>query len=530
MYDILIRNGKIVDGSGETPIVGDIAIKDRKIAAVGGCSHAEAERTIDAEGLIVSPGFIDHHSHSDSSLIGPHRFDNKVSQGITTELVGQCGQTVAPMKPEALVKFGERYGIQEDRVTFLSEKLGTFSDYVDYLETIDLGDNWAVYAGHGTIREFVLGHENRAPTDHELQEMKDHIRNAMEAGAVGVSSGLIYPPASYADTDELVALLKVVAEYGGNYTTHMRSEGDTIVEAVKEALEIGERAGVPVNIAHLKLSGKNNWNKLDEILKLIENAQNRGLKVRADMYPYLAGSAGLINAIPNCFAAQGPENLVENLKDKNFRKIVWQELQTGTGFENLIEYCGFGGVKIFGAAITVELTGKSIAEIAVERSTQAFDTICDIIVENDGDVRAGYFMREEDQVTRLFALPYVMGCTDGAIESDLFPAGHPRNTGSFPQMMRKFVREKKLVTIEEAIHKFTYLPADMAGLKTKGLIKEGYDADIAIFDLETLTDHADYINPTAKNEGMKYVIVNASIAVQDDQFTGVFAGKVLRKP
>ncbi|RLE35157.1 MAG: D-aminoacylase [Acidobacteria bacterium] len=529
MYDLLIQNGKIVDGSGEAVFVGDVAIKDGKIAAVGRFSPTEAEKIIDAEGLIVAPGFIDHHSHSDYSLLGPHRFDNKVEQGITTEIVGQCGGTLAPIRPQDLERAAGMFGLADDQVKFFSEKLGTFSQYVDYLETIDLGDNWAFNAGHGSIREFVLGYENRAPTAHELEEMKDHVRNAMEAGAVGLSTGLIYPPASYADTDELVALLKVVAEYGGNYTTHMRSEGDSIVEAVREALEIGERAGVPVNIAHFKLCGKNNWNKLGEILELIENAQNRGLKVRADMYPYLAGSAGLIDAIPNCFAAEGPERLVENLKNEDFRKRVWRELQTGSGFENLIEYCGFDGVKIFGAAITEELKGKSIAEIAEERSTQPFDTICDIIVENAGDVRAGYFMREEAQVARLFALPYVMGCTDGSIKSEFLPAGHPRDTGSFPQLIRKFVREKKIVSIEEAIHKLTYLPADMTGLKGKGLIEEGYDADIAIFDLETLTDHADYLYPEAKNEGMKYVIVNGSIAVQDDQFTGVFSGKVLRK-
>jgi N-acyl-D-aspartate/D-glutamate deacylase len=413
MYDLLIQNGKIVDGSGGDCFMTNIAIRNEEIVEVGDCLGAEATMTIDAAGLVVAPGFIDHHSHSDFSLMGPHRFDNKVEQGITTEIVGQCGATLAPIRSEDLVKAAAVFGFAEDQVAVFARRLGTFSDYVDFLETVSLGDNWA---------------------------------------------------------------------------------------------------------------------KLDQVLELIRTAQKRGLKVRADMYPYLAGSTGLIDAIPNGFAAEGLEKLVENLKDTNFRETVWRELQTGTGFENLIEYCGFEGIKIFGAAeASKDLIGKSIAEIAEERSTDPFDTVCDIIVENNGGVRAGYFMREEAQPAIIIAEPFVMGGTDGSIESDILPGGHPRSIGAFPQMIRKYVREQAVVSIEEAVHKFSWMPADMAGLKNKGLIREGYDADIAIFDAETLTDHADFGDPEAKNEGMKYVIVNGVIAVENDRFTGRHAGKVLRR-
>jgi len=529
MFDLVILNGRIVDGSGGAAFVGDIAVQDGEIIAVGGCSQGGAERSIDAEGLIVTPGFIDHHSHSDLSLLGPHRFDNKLEQGITTEVVGQCGHSAAPVRRGELERAGKLYGVPEDRIGLLAERLGSFGDYVDYLESIELGDNWAFYVGHGAIRELVLGYENRPPTNHELEEMKNHVRQAMEAGALGLSTGLIYPPGSYADTDELVALLEVVAQYGGTYTTHMRSEGDGILDAIEEALEIGERAGVPVNISHLKVCGRKNWNKLEKVFELIEGAQQRGLKVRADMYPYLAGSTGLIDALPHRLSEQGPEKLVENLRDSRFRKIVWEELQADTGFENLIEYCGFDGIRILGAITTKEVVGKSLAEIARERSTAPFDTLCDILVENNGKVRAGYFIRDEAQLARIFSRPYVMGGTDGSIESEILPGGHPRSIGTFPRLIRKFVREEKTLGIEEAVRKLTFLAADTAGLERKGLIKDGFDADIVVFDLERLTDHADFANPTAKNEGMKCVIVNGSIAVEDDHCTGVNAGKVLRR-
>ena len=530
MYDLLIKNGKIADGSGDLACyAADIAIKDGKIVRVGQGLDGETERVIDANGLIVSPGFIDHHSHSDYSMIVDHNFANMVEQGITTEIVGQCGGTLAPMSYQTLKNMAAMYGHEGEDFETLSEKLKTFDNYVKFLESRDLGDNWAFYAGHSTIRTHVVGYENRPPTKDELEIMKDHVRNAMEAGALGITTGLIYPPGSYADTDEIVELIKVVAEYGGTYCSHMRSEGDTIIESIKEVIEIGERAGVPVNISHFKLLGKKNWHKLEEVFKLIDKARSKGMKIRADMYPYLAGATGLISALPNKFASAGSEKIVENLKNKDFRKTVWEELQIGSGFENLIEYCGFDGIMLLTAPVTKELIGKMVTEIAEERRKSPFDTFCDLIMENKGGAMAGYFFRKEEHTTEMFKQPYVMGGTDGGIESSIFPMFHPRHMGTFPQLIRKFVKEQRIFTIEEAVHKLSYIPADMAGLKTKGLIKEDYDADIAIFDLEKLTDHADYINPKAKNEGMKNVIVNGRVVVENDDFIRIHVGKVLRK-
>jgi len=529
MYDLLIKKGNIADGSKRASFVADIAVKDGSIVAIGTDLGGETKRTINADGLVVTPGFIDNHSHSDFGITSEHHFDNVVEQGITTEIVGQCGNTFAPASPEMVQQAAGMMGLSEDDVKFYSRHMASFETYAAYLDNMDLGVNWAFLAGHSAIREYVMGYENRSPSSEELDRMKDQVKQAMEAGALGVSTGLIYPPGAYADIDELVALLKVAAPYGGTYTTHMRSEGDTIIEAIQEALEIGKRAGVAVNISHMKLGGKNNWHKLDEVFELIEKAQNRGVKVRSDMYPYLAGCTSLVAAIPNKFMAQGFETLVENLKAKDLRQTIIQELETGTGFENLIKYCGFNGITVVSAPVTTELIGKNIAEIAEASNSDPFDTFCDTIIKNQGNVSAAFFVRSEDHIAQQFLKPYMMGGTDGGIDAASYPSAHPRHTGTFPQLIRKFVREQKIVSIEEAAHKFSYLPAELAGFKNKGLIKQGFDADIAIFDLDTLTDHADYLNPKAKNEGMKYVIVNGVVAVENDRFTGKFNGKLLRR-
>ena len=529
MYDLVIKNANIADGSKKPIFTADLGIKDGKIAAINADIGDTAKKTIQAAGLVAAPGFIDNHSHSDLAMLGKYRFDNIVEQGITTEITGQCGMGTAPMTYEDLEKFAGMFGVNARNLCSFSKQAETFSGYVKHLETLELGNNMASHVAHGTIRQHVMGFDNRAPGARELDQMKDHVRDAMEAGALGVSSGLIYPPGSYAEPRELVALLKVAAQYGGHYVTHIRNEGDTVVESVTEALEIGEQAGVAVTISHFKVMGKNNWHKMDKLYELIETARDKGMKVRADMYPYRAGCTGLISAIPNKFAAQGHEKLIENLKTRNFREQVKKELLTGKGFENFVDQCGFEGIMILTAAVTRELVGQNIADIARDRAADPFDVLFDIIVENNCGVLAGYISRCPEELIQSFSKPYMMGGTDGAIDSDVLSLAHPRYSGTFPRFIKRYVRERKLVSIEEAVHKLSYLPADMAGLKTKGLIRQGYDADLAIFDLDRLTDHADYINPAGKNEGMKYVIVNGEVAVQDDRFTGIHAGRFIKK-
>lgn len=530
MLDILIKDGTIVNGTGTKRYKGNIGIKDGKIEYIGEC-NADAKKVIDAEGFIVSPGFIDYHSHSDYSLLDEKvNFANYLEQGITTQIVGMCGGTTAPSKLQDIkdlfsMLIGE---IDEEQAKQLANDLKDFNSYFKSIEKKQLGTNMAFYIGHGTVRTAVIGPYNRKPTEEEMYEMKNHVRIAMEAGALGLSTGLIYPPGAYADEDELVELCKVVAEYGGSYCSHMRSEGDRLFEAVEEAINIGRRACVPVNISHIKVAGKNNWGKSDKLISLIDKANEEGIKVTADMYPYKAGATNLNSAVPPKYASDGQAALLEKMKNPKFRAQVKEELFNQTeNYENLIVYCGFDGMQILNSPIK-SIIGKTITQIAEERKKDEFETFCDLIIESNGGSFCAFFMRNDKDIDKVFKHPVVMGGTDGGIESKTFPMFHPRHMGTFPKLLKDLVIEKKLVTLEEGIMKFCKLPAETAKLETKGLLKKGYDADVLVFDLESINYTSDYFNPKGKNKGFKYVIVNGQIAVTDDNFTGVYNGRLLR--
>lgn len=527
MLDILIKNGTIINGSGKKRYKGNIGLKDGKIEFIGCCCEKEAKETIDAEGLIVTPGFIDFHSHSDITLLYETRAINMLGQGITTELTGHCGMTLAPKVDEVFSMI--KHYVDDEKYEELGKTSETVAGFLDYIEKSRLGTNVGFFVGHGAVRGKVLGYENRKPAKKELEKMKDIVREAMEAGALGMSTGLIYPPGVYADEDELVELCKVVAEYGGIYASHMRSEGNWIIESVKETIRIGEKAGVSVVISHHKIAGKQNWGKSKETLALVEEANQRGVKVRLDQYPYKAGATGLIDALPPKYAVDGPIKLLEKLKDEKIRKEMKEQLMSSEAdFENLIYGCGLDGVLILDARITKDLSGKTIAQIAKELNKDPYDTIFDLIIDNKGEVEAAYFMMDDEDIERIMKHKFVMGGTDSAHVSEKIPAGHPRFTGTFVKILSKYVRDKGIVELEEGIRKLTSLPADIAELKTKGLLKEGYDADIVIFDYENLKANSDFTNPSAPNEGIKYVLVNGKVAVKNDAVTGICAGKVIR--
>lgn len=528
MLDILIKNGTIIDGTGKKRYKGNIGLKNGKIEFIGCCCEKEAKEIIDAEGLIVTPGFIDSHSHSDIALLYETRATNKLRQGITTELTGHCGITLTPKVDELFLMI--KPFIDEEKYKELGKISETVSGFLSYIEKNQLGTNIGFYVGHGAVRGKVLGYKNRKPTEEELEKMKDIVREAMEAGAFGMSTGLVYPPGVYADEDELVELCKVVAEYGGVYASHMRSEGNWVIESVEETIRIGEKAGVPVIISHHKITGKQNWGKSKETLKIVEEANKRGVKVRLDQYPYKACATGLINALPPKYAVDGPVKLLEKLKDKKIRKEMKEQLMSSEAdFENLINGCGFDGLLILSAPITKELSGKTMAQIAKELDKDPYETIFDLIIENKGEVEAAYFEMDDEDIERIMKHKFVMGGTDSGYVSEKNHAGHPRCTGSFVKILSKYVRDKGIVEIEEGIRKLTSLPADMVGLKTKGLLKEEYDADIVILDYENLKANSDFTNSSAPNEGIKYVLVNGKIAVKDDAVTGICAGKVIRR-
>lgn len=526
MFDILIMNGTIVDGTGNKRFKGSIGIKDGKIEFAGSGCKKEAKEIIEAEGLVVTPGFIDFHSHSDFVILAESRAMNTLKQGITTEITGHCGVSAVPLTEEMLGSLKEMASGEEYEE--LSKMPGSSKDVLEYINKRPLGTNVAFLCGHGTIRSIVMGYENRKPTEAELDEMKALVGQAMKAGALGMSTGLIYPPGVYADEEEIVELCKVVAEYGGIYASHMRSESKNVVESVKETIRVAEITGIPVVISHHKIAGKDNWGKSKETLKSVEEANARGLKVRLDQYPYQAGATDLINALPPKFAVDGKEKLLEKLKDKNIRNEMKELLSDKEAdFENLIYGAGLDGVLIGDVAGAPELCGKTVAKIAEELNKDPYDVIFDLLLESKGSVGAAYFLMGEEDIERIMAYKYTMGGTDSCYVNESMPAGHPRFTGTFTRILSEYIRDRGIVGLEEGIRKMTSMAADMAGFKYKGVIKEGYDADIVIFDYDNLKVNSDFINPDAPNEGVKYVIVNGEIAVKDDAVTGALAGRVL---
>lgn len=526
MLDIIIKNGTIVDGTGEKRFKADIGIKEDKIMFVGDCNQ-EANEVIDADGLIVSPGFIDYHSHSDMNLLIDGRAMNMLLQGVTTEISGHCGMTLFPAV-EDIFSFLKPY-MSDEQYNKSFEMSQTLNDFINEINKKELGTNCAFYIGHGSVRAKVMGYENRKPTEDELNKMKSIVREAMEAGAVGLTTGLIYPPGVYANEDEIVELCKVVAEFGGSYATHMRSEGNWLLESMKEAIRIGERSGVPVVISHHKVAGKHNWGNSIKSLKLIEEANAKGIKVRADQYPYPAGATDLLSALPPKYAVDGPAAYVEKLKDKKVREDIKSILASDKAdFENLIYGSGLDGVLIIGANKIKEVIGKTIAQLAKEQNKDPYDVIFDLLIEDEGGIGCAYFMMGNEDIERIMAHPLVMGGCDASHSFEDFPAGHPRYTGTFVKILSEYVRDKNICELEEAIRKLSNMPAEMARLETKGLIKENYDADIVIFDYNKLKANSDFTKPSAPNEGIKYVIVNGEITVNNDNITGKFNGKVLR--
>ena len=404
----------------------------------------------------------------------------------------------------------------------------TFGAYLDEVEKLPLGPNMAFTVGQGTIRIAVMGFENRPATAAELLQMKDLVREAMESGALGLSTGLIYPPGVFTSTEEIIELCKVVAEYGGVYVSHIRNESHDVVNAFKEAIEIGRQSGVAVVISHHKIGGKQHWGTSVETLKLIEEANQEGIDVSSDQYPYRAGSTGLKAAIPPLYHEGGTEKLLSRLKDPVIREKVKAEIQTAdNSWENLVLNCGIEGTLVLSCPQVPEAVGKTVVEYAKEQGIDPYDALIDLVVKSEGNAGAAYFMMGDEDIERIMQHPYTMIGTDGGIVDPRF-SSHPRAIGTFPKVLGRYVREKKVLRLEDAIRKMTSLTALKAGFKTKGLVREGFDADLVIFNPETIIDRATYQQPALKNEGMEYVIVNGKIAVRQNRYTNAASGRLIR--
>ncbi len=526
-HNILINNGRVVDGTGNTWFITDIGITNGKIAAMGDLSGEEADQVIDATGYVVSPGFIDIHSHTDTFHITNPTGDSFIMQGVTTNIIGNCGISVAPIskyKIEDLQAIIDKYKLVVD--------WSTFHDFFKRLEDKPTSLNVGSLVGHGTVRMAAMGMDNRVPNTEELEKMKTLVGEAMRDGAFGMSSGLWYPPGSYAHKQEVIELAKVVAKYDGVYITHMRSEEDAVIEALKETLEIGEEAKIKVEISHIKSAGgMKNWGKINEMLPMIENARRRGIDVTSDVYSWTAGSTGLAAYLPNWVSEGGLEKLVERLKSPDIRKRIKHDMKNEARFS--FESIGWDNFMISQSALHPEYQGKFIGELARKRNKDPYEYVFDLLIEENGRVSLVVFEIDPKDVTTVIKNPLSMMASDG---SAISPWGgmeqdqpHPRSYANFVNVLSKYVREEGVITLEEAIRKMTSMPAQRLGLYNRGLLRIGNWADVVIFDPKVVAPRATYMSPHQFPVGVKWVIVNGVVTVEGEKHTGARAGKVLRK-
>ena len=520
-YDVLIRNGMLYDGSGAPGHPGDLAIRGDTIAAIGDLGAARGRVEIDAGGLAVTPGFINMLSWAGESLLADGRSQSDIRQGVTLEVVGE-GQSMGPLNDAMKQEMRERQGDFTYDVAWT-----TLGEYLDHITRRGVSTNIASFVGSATVRIHVLGHEDRSPTPAELDRMRALVREAMEQGAVGLSSALIYAPACYAATDELIALAEVAAEYGGMYISHIRSEEARIFEALDEFFTIAGRTGIRSEIYHLKVADRANWDKLDAVIARVEQAQRDGLRITADMYTYPASSTGLDSALPAWAHEGGHRAMVERLRDPLPRARIAQEIAMSVPPEAVL-------LVAFKNHALRPLIGKTLAEVAGSRGASAAETLMDLIVEDDSRVGACFFSMSEENVRRQIALPWVSFGSDGqslAAEGHFLRSGtHPRAYGTFARLLGKYVRDERIIPLEEAIRRLTAFPAANLRLERRGSLAAGNFADVVVFDPATIQDHATFEHPHQYATGMCHVFVNGQHVLKDGEHTGATPGRVVRGP
>ena len=530
-HDLIIRNGTIVDGTGLQAYVGDLAVDDDQITAVGDLGEARGALEVDAANLIVAPGFINMLSWAGDRLIEDGRSQSDIRQGVTLEVFGE-GTSGGPLNDQ--MKRGE-VASQGD-ITFDIEWT-TLGEYLQYLVKKGISTNVASFVGATTLRIHEVGYDDRPPTDEELDRMRALVRQAMEEGALGIGSSLIYAPAFYAQTDELIELSKVAAEYDGMYISHMRSEGNALLESIDELLTIAREAGIRSEIYHLKAAGEANWDKLDTAISKIEAARTQGLEITADMYNYTAGSTGLDAAMPPSVQEGGYDAWAERLQDPEIRERMRHEITTPTNeWENLMLAAGSEGTLLveFKNPALREYTGQTLADVAEQRGTSIPDTIMDLVIEDGSRVQVVYFLMSEENIKQQLKLPWVSFSSDAG---SMAPEGvflnnstHPRAYGNFARLLGKYVRDEQVISLEEAIRKLTSLPASNLRIQGRGQLSPGYFADIVVFDPTAIQDHATYEEPHQYATGMHHVWVNGARVLADGDHTGAMPGRVVRGP
>lgn len=515
MFDLVLKNGKIIDGTGTPAFYADIAVKDGRIARIARNIEDDCE-ILDVKGLTVTPGFIDSHAHNDLQMLSFPEQREKVEQGITTAIAGTCGTTNAPLSCEFRAEEDVEYGALGKH----SDIHRTWGSYMDTLEKLPLGCNVLCYVGHNALRRAAMGSEDRAPTAEELEKMKALVREAMEHGALGVSFGLAYAPSCYADTQEMIALARVVGEYHGVISAHIRNEGDHVVRAAEEFLTTVRESGARGVYSHLKSSGKENWGKVCHTLRMIDEVNAEGFDVFADVYPYNASHTTLsATIVPKHLHSGGVPALLKALESEAERREIRAFCESRWQDWNWVQITICKGYPDF--------EGKRIPEIAASLGMDEIDAMCEIISKSGNVCSACYFSIWEEDIERVIAHPRTMICTDSGVAGNN-KVFHPRLRASFPRALAKYVRERGTVTLPEMIRKITAMPAAVYGLATKGLLREGMDADICVFDPDAIQDHATFGNCRAPATGLSYVLVGGKIVVKDAVSNGTRAGRVLR--
>ncbi len=524
-YDFHIIGGQIIDGTGSPPVKADLAVVGDKIVKIG-TFKGVSNKTIDASGKIICPGFIDIHSHTDLSLLVNPRAESKIRQGVTTEVVGQDGASLAPITRDKLrllqEGYGKKYGVNIDWMNFTS--------LFDKLQSQGIGVNWLSLVGQGTIREQIVGNENKEATKAQLEQMEDLVGQAMTEGAWGLSSGLEYTPGSFASEDEIAALCKVTSQYGGFYSSHIRNEDDFLVQAVSEAIRTAKKGNIALQIAHFKASGRRNLPKVSECLELIDKEIENGMDITMDRYPYIAYATTLQNIFPTHFRSGSVEDFLERLQSPKTLALMKK-----AAIDKINMLGDWGSIMITSVknSENQKFIGKRVSEIVFPSGQNPFDFVKELLITENGSVGMVGFGMSEEEISSVLRHPRVMIASDGGAAADYGPLSltkpHPRYYGTFPRTLGKYCRENQLFDLPTAVHKMTGLPAMRLGLTDRGILDTGYFADLVIFDPKTIEDQADFMNPHQYPTGIDYVMINGTIAVEYGEHTGVLSGRVLRK-
>jgi N-acyl-D-amino-acid deacylase len=531
-FDIIIKGGTVYDGTGGEGHVADVAIRGDRIAGVGDFAKASAKKAIDAHGLAVAPGFVNMLSWSNESLIQDGRSQSEIRQGVTTEIMGE-GDSMGPLNDRMKARI-----VREQTDIKFEIKWNTLAEYLRYLEKRGISCNVASFLGATTVREYVIGLEDKQPTPEQLDQMRELVRKEMEAGALGIGTSLIYPPAFYAKTEELIELCKVAAKYQGKYISHMRSEGNQLLEGLDEVIRISREAGIPAEVYHIKAAGEKNWPKEDQLLGRIEAAQKEGLKIRANMYTYTAAGTGLDACLPPWTEDGGYPALFKRLRDPATREKIaaevrvdsnaWENLYLAAGSPEKILLVGFKSEKL------KPLTGKSLAEVAKMRGKDPIETIMDLLSEDESRIGTIYYVMSEENLKKELAKPWI---SFGSDEASQAPEGvflksnpHPRAYGNFARVLGKYTRDEKVITLPEAVRRLSALPATNLGLDHRGFIQDGMFADVVVFDPATIADRATFEKPHQYAVGMKHVFVNGVPVLKDGEHTGMKPGRALAGP